>query len=280
MLGIVVVSYRSDERTIRFVQEELHKVLLPHRIVVVDNGATVQEAASLAARLGDTVTAVLPAENGGFAKGNNLGVRYLNALEKMDAFLFVNNDIRFESPDVVEHLFEKLHAHPEAGAAGPEIVGLDGRRQSPEAYLGLWDRYVLMDLSTPFLSRERKARRFLLDYAENAGEGAHYKLMGSCLMVSAEAFVRAGMFDENTFLYAEEPILSERMAAIGKCQYFCPSVRVVHEHGATISTHHSRWKMRKMQLTSMLYYYRTYRGYARWQTALAGAVYLILNGLK
>ena len=75
MIGIVIVSYRSDDLTVRFIREELSKVSLPYRIVVVDNGADETEASALAARIPEAV--VLPAENKGFAAGNNLGVRWL-----------------------------------------------------------------------------------------------------------------------------------------------------------------------------------------------------------
>ena len=261
MLGIVIVSYKSDDATLRFVREELRDISVPSRIVIVDNGAGPEEAAALAARL-DGLAEVIPSENGGFAKGNNKGVRHLLPKGEMDAFLFVNNDIRFVTADSIGKLYARLMDIPEAGAIGPEVVGTDGRRQSPEAYQGLWDKYVWMPLSTPFLPKEKKARRFSLDYASRAGEGFHYKLMGSCLMVDAKAFLDAGMFDENTFLYAEEPILSERLAAIGKGCYFFPSVQVIHEHGATISRHHDRKRVREMLFDSLAYYYRTYKGYS------------------
>ena len=38
MLGIVIVNYRSDALTSRFVREELSRIRLPHVTVVVDNG--------------------------------------------------------------------------------------------------------------------------------------------------------------------------------------------------------------------------------------------------
>ena len=65
MIGIVIVSYRSDDRTVSFVREQLSRVSEPHRIVVVDNGASAEEAAALAARIPEAI--VIPAENRGFA---------------------------------------------------------------------------------------------------------------------------------------------------------------------------------------------------------------------
>ena len=271
MLGIVIVSYQSDERTVAFVREELSKVGIPHQTVIVDNGASPEEAEALGARLPGIQ--VIAAGNVGYARGNNLGARWLREHVRPDWILFANNDIRFESDRVVETLTETLAAHPEAGVVGPEVVGLDGLRQSPEPYMGLWKRYVWMYLSSPFLSLKRKQKVFDLDYPAQAQEGFHYKLSGSFLMVDAEAFFRVGMFDENTFLYAEENILSERLDAIGKGCWFCPSVRVIHEHGRTVNAHFRSRETALMQFRSMAYYYTRYKGYSCLSVVLARWVF-------
>ena len=140
MLGVVIVSYRSDDLTVRFVREELAKVTIPHRVVVVANGYDAARAQQLADRIPEAV--VLPAENRGFAAGNNLGVKWLEEHDRPTYILLTNNDIRFRSERVVETLVETAVAHPEAGAVGPEIIGPDGNRQGPEPYMSLWDRYV------------------------------------------------------------------------------------------------------------------------------------------
>ena len=214
MIGIVVVSYRSDDRTTAFVNGELPKIGVPYTVVVVANGASPAEADALAARLPGV--RVLPAGNGGYAKGNNLGAQWLKDHFAVSHILFSNDDVAIRSGNLAEVLLDVCRLHPEIGAIGPEVVGPDGIRQSPEPYYGLWKRYVWMYLSTFFLSKTKKRRLFQLDYAEEALEGVHYRLSGSFLLVDAAAFFQAGMFDENTFLYAEENILSERLAKIGK----------------------------------------------------------------
>ena len=278
MVGIVVVSYRSADRTAAFVLEELSKVEIPHRIVVVDNGATPEEAEALAARLPGVK--VIAADNGGYARGNNLGAQWLRENVHPTHILFANDDVRLASDGVVEALVDKASGNPQIGAIGPEVVGLDGLRQSPEPYMGLWKRYVWMRFCTPFMSKARKRKVFCLDYPEEAAEGFHYKLSGSFLLVDTEAFFQAGMFDENTFLYAEENILSERLAKIGKGFWFCPSVRVVHEHGKTVNAHYPGDCPALLQFHSMAYYYRQYRGYSRLSTGLAGLIYRSFLRLK
>ena len=278
MIGIVIVSYRSDDRTVAFVRDQLSRVSEPHRIVVVDNGATAEEAAALAARIPEAV--VIPAENRGFAAGNNLGARFLEKTVQPDYILFTNNDIEFPESGVVEALVRTAEAHPEAGAVGPAVVGLDGKRQGPEPYQGLWKCFVWMYLCTPFLKADTKRRLFDLDYPEQAEEGPHYKLSGSFLLVRMADFLKAGGFDEETFLYAEENILSDRFSRMGKCFYFVPSVSVLHRHGETIGASYDARRRSLLQFDSMGYYYRTYRGYPRWMVALVRRLFSVVLQIR
>ena len=247
---------------------------MPYRLVVVDNGGDEARARALEECTG---AEVLVRPNDGFAAGSNAGAE---ALKDVDYLLFTNSDLHLASDNVVEALVTKLEADPEIGVIGPEVVGLDGRRQSPEPYMGLWDRYVWMYLSTPFLSKEAKRRKFLLDASEEAQEGCHYRVMGSFFLCRREDWERAGGMDPHTFLYAEESILSERMNAIGKKVYFLPSVTVVHEHGATIRSHIDRTKAAWLRFQSDAYFYRRYKGYPAWQTTLAGWIYRLILSVK
>ena len=60
------------------------------------------------------------------------------------------------------------------------------------------------------MSLKRKQMRFNLNYAQNAQEGYHYKVMGSFFMLRAKDFFDCGEMDPHTFLFAEETILTER----------------------------------------------------------------------
>jgi GT2 family glycosyltransferase len=278
MIGVVVVSYHSDDLTVRFVRDQLGRITLPCRIVVVDNGATAQEAEALQQRIPEAV--VLPAENKGFAVGNNIGIRYLLEHGRPDRILLANNDVVFVTERVVETLAEVLDTHPDVGIVGPEVVGPDGRRQGPEPYQGMWKRYFWMYVSTPFLSRKAKRRLFDLDYAEQAAEGRHDKLVGAFMLADTDALVQAGLFDEGTFLYAEENILSDRMAAIGKYCWFCPSVRVLHDHGQTVGRNFSTRRQDLLQWESMSYYYRKYRGYSAFSVRVLSVLFRMILSVK
>ena len=275
MLGIVIVNYRDYDRTAQFIREELTRIRIPYRLVVIDNGGSEEAARAFSQRTG---CRVLPRANDGFAAGCRSGVEALDP--DVDVVLFTNTDIRFASDRVVEPLIEKLTSCAEIGIIGPEIIGPDGVRQSPEPYAGLWNRYVWMYLTTPFLRPQRKRELFRLDYSAQAEEGFHYKLMGSFFLCRREDWDRCGGMDPHTFLYAEEAILSERMLRIGKKAYFLPSVTVIHEHGAVIGNHIRHRRAAWLQFESEAYYYRQYKGYSRLSVQLAGWLYRLILQLK
>ena len=96
MLVIVIVSYKNNRRTIQYVREELSKIVLPHRIVIVNNGSTIEESRELSNELGAELLSVqdVPSvanrifvinnpQNSGFAIGNNIGARM--AMDYLDA---------------------------------------------------------------------------------------------------------------------------------------------------------------------------------------------------
>ena len=291
MVAIVVVNYKTDELTISYVMTELSKVFVSHKTVVVNNAATEESNARLCSGLGAKLVKdlsedaqgdvfVLPSpDNLGYAKGNNLGAEFCMKHFCPDFILFSNNDIQFQDDDVVERLVEKMNEIPEAGAIGPKVVGLDGKLQSPYPYKSFWAREVWMYWSSLFYSKEKKASKFQLDYQQNAKEGFHYYVMGSFILVRASDFAACGMFDQNTFLYAEEPILSERMAAIHRKMYYYPEVSVLHAHGVTTSRTAAK-KSRDWQFESDLYYYRKYRNVSRPMVCLGRMTHFLMKCSK
>lgn len=293
MLAIIIVNYKNEQKTIDYVKQELSKIKINHKIVIVNNGATEQSdhtlTDSLDACLVHDIDKNYPScpcyiisnpENSGFAQGNNLGATFAKNHFRPDFILFSNNDIRFITENVVEQLIAKLQVTPTAGMIGPKVIGLKGEQQSPEPYFPFWDNYILIYLFSPFVSIQYKRNRFKMDYAEHAKEGFHYKIMGSFFIVRAQDFYSCGMMDSNTFLFNEEVILSERMQRIGKLVYYDPEVSILHEHGKTIQKYNSKIRIRNLMFESASYYYRTYKKVSPISIFIGNIVKLLLNILK
>lgn len=269
-LSVIVINYKMEALTVAYVREELSRLSVPHKTIIINNAATDESNLALCSGLNATLVddysnidvtqdiyVLSSADNLGFARGNNLGAEFCRKAFASDYLLFSNNDIELPSPDVAQRLMEVLDTHPDAGVAGPKVVGLDGKEQGPFPHDSCWEREVWRHWATFFYSKQKHAQRFRLNYGQQAKEGFHHHVHGSFFMVRAEDFYACGMMDPNTFLYAEEKILAQRMKAIGRKMYYYPQRSVVHMHGAT-TNRYSRRRSYDWQFESNLYYYRTY----------------------
>lgn len=268
-LASIIVNYKSEERTIKYIKEELQsKCNLSQVIIIVNNGATEESTKKLcnnlhAYRVNDitchipfsTIYVIHNINNSGFARGNNLGVDFVSEHFNVKYILFSNNDIRFIVPNVIELLIDKLKSHPDVGVIGPKVIGLDGNCQSPNEYVPFWTEMVgqYWERFIPFYHIKHFNQN-------NATEGYYYRIMGSFFIVRYNDFIKCGKFDSNTFLYGEEAILSERMNTIGKRNYYLPTVAVLHEHGTTTTKYLKQIKGNFIAFNSLSYYYQHYKG--------------------
>lgn len=272
MLGIIIVNYKTIERTAQYVREEIVKIKTPHKVVIVNNACTEEHNKTLSRACGaywvpqsgeidpDAGLFVLGAkENLGYARGNNLGVEFLRAHFDVDYLLFSNNDIVLKDEDVVERLIEKLEENNDIGLIGPSIINLDGKHTNPYIRPSIWRHLIVPNLFMPLLILTRQRNRMSI-VDRSIGDGYCYRLGGCFMMTRTDLFDKAGMFDPATFLYCEEPILSERYLNIGMKSYYLGAVAVIHDHGFTAKQTHQVAQIRKMDFDSQLYYFRKYRG--------------------
>lgn len=268
-VGIVIVSYHNPEMTIRYVTQELPKLLTPYTVVVVNVASTCKDSKKLADRCGlhyvenmQIVKSsqvqgylILAEENLGYARGNNLGVHFLNSIGTFSYYLFSNDDIEIKSPAILEVLKQKMKERQDIGCIGPRIIGVDGHDQSPhDNYISPY-RHIGWRLF-PFLRKKKKTNMEMFTMVQQDARFTYW-VCGAFMMVDAAAFMKAGMFDEHTFLYYEEVIFSERLKRIGKRTYYEPSVTVLHYEGGSSTASSDRKK--KIEKTSREYYYKEYR---------------------
>ena len=293
MVGVIIVNYHNQPMTIHFTKNELAKLPDDLNVVIVNNDATVQSDHELVTALDAEVVnlelfrksasgvyVISSQENLGFAKANNLAVNFINRYLKNEYLLCANNDVILLDTYIIRQLINKLEVDSQIGMIGPRIEGVKGEKQSPFPYQSFWDRYVRMYLYTPFLSQEKKADRFGLNYSEKASEGFHYRIMGSFFMMRLADYNAIEGMDPNTFLYAEEMILSERLKKINKGVYYYPEAFVQHIHGATTHKSMSSDSILAEQMKSECYYYHQYLHVPKWELLIGCHLYKYIQFLK
>lgn len=265
-IGIVVVSYHNEAMTFKYVTEQLSRLTTQYTLVVVNNDSTRERSQKMAKDcnlifVDGNFEQVQPGqgyflwtkENLGYAKGNNLGVNFLNGIGKYTHFLFSNDDIEIKQSNILNIMVEKMSKDKNIGAIGPRVVGLDGHDQSPHDFYVSPYRMIGWKM-LPFLRRNNK-HNDQSDLFKPVSRFTYW-VQGSFMLVNAAVFNEIGMFDENTFLYYEEPILAEKMLQIGKRMYFDSDVEIVHYEGGSTKRNP---KKEKIEMESRIYYMSKYK---------------------
>lgn len=267
VVSAIVLNYLSWEQTVVTVEDLLVQSGVRLDVVVVDNASPNDSLERLRRRFGgeERVRVLASGHNGGYASGNNCGVRWRLAQDgggaaggtacPPDHLLIVNNDVRLPERHTVASLAAFAAAHPDAGMVGPRVVTSAGFPQGP--YRRPHPLLCCLRYGLPIVPLVHRLFRRL--WRQRSARPC-YALVGACLLLPAAAFVEAGLFDEATFLGAEEYILAERFRARGLRSYYVPAVGVVHEHGlSAIRRTGGETRYLAAGVASMAYYFRRYQ---------------------
>ena len=235
-VAIVIVNYRTPKLTIQCLASlRGEKDLLPSlRITVVDGGSGDGSADELARAINspayrDWVSLLALPINGGFGWANNQAILTLANDASPPEFIHVlNPDTEIEKSAVAE-LVRELQAHPRCGAAGSQLLSIDGSTAaSAFPFPSKGHEFVNASHS------ERMGRMFgvgarSLQPATSSEVGW---VTGASVMFRSAALRETGLFDDGFFLYFEEVELMYRMRERGWDIRHVPRSRVVHVEGA------------------------------------------------
>ena len=205
---IVIVAYGSPD----LLRAALAPLTGRYAVTVVDNSSlpAIREVTEAAGgRYLD------PGHNGGFGAGVNYALAN-RQLPGRDVLLL--NPDAVVLPDDVDRLHRGLRADLRAASAGPVQVGMDGAparvRWPYPSPLGSWVEAVGLGRLRPVPTE----RSFVI---------------GSLLLLRAEALAEVGGFDERFFLYAEETDWALRATHRGWRHLVVQQARAVHVGGGT-----------------------------------------------
>lgn len=268
MVGIVILNYNNAGRTADCLESILKHNSAPVRVAVVDNASTDDSVEMLKVWQNghpDVFELIVSPENGGYARGNNLGLEYFGKDEDVDKVLILNNDVIF-TEDIIPTLSGFIDDYPEAGLVSPLLCCRDGRtpdstcaRRDCSVREIIWTYLLYFTDIAGILSHFSQKRKMLLADPKllRQSQVAIELPSGSCMMIRKELFREIGWFDPNTFLYYEENILYRKLLAEGKQNYMLPGISCIHLGGETTNkVAHNASYMRSSKASG--YYYATH----------------------
>lgn len=241
-IAIIIVNYNSWQHTINCLDSVRKSVNsgLKIKIFLIDNNSSDKSSIKINSYLSEekalTVDFIQSTENRGFSAGNNLGLK--KALdEEFDFFMILNNDTLLEK-DIFAASIRFFDIHDDCSVI---VVHTRKSAEKRELYCTR-TRPCLMNLlflyHTPFWNKEwfpGYKKHYMLD-KDFTKPFPVYAGSGACLVFKKEFFDATGLFDENTFLFAEEFIVGEKCIQAGLKTYFMPEPTLIHIGGQSTKT--------------------------------------------
>ena len=188
---IILLNYNSYEDTIECVESiaESEKEL-NYKIIIVDNNSTDDSKEKLA---NDLNYIYLQAnENGGFAKGNNIGIKY--AMENgADYILLLNNDTIIEK-NSISKMIKEIEKRQNVGAIGCRIMYYDNKKLIN--YNGGKINWLKASTIHEDYKKEYKTNGQDFKYTEF--------ITGCCMLIKKEVIEKVGLLPEEYFMYYED----------------------------------------------------------------------------
>ncbi len=244
MLGIIIINYNTYEKTVDCVDSIKRTYNGDYKIYLLDNASNNESAQILEGKYtdDDNVRLVISDKNLGYARGNNLCLK----MAKEDGCKYVvisNNDIVYKDR-ALEFLLDEIQKE-DVLLVGPKVIHPGGDSQKTVKYKApSFIEYRMFETyASAFFKKQLAKRREVPTSAQDV-----YWIAGCTFIVDVEKFEKIGFFDEYTFLYFEEYIISEKAKSNNLRLRYCPRAEVLHYHGYSmggalnITTRSANWK--------------------------------------
>lgn len=278
-LGIVIVNYNTSA-LLKACLQSIRQSEGDYKIqtCVVDN-ASADDSVSMVQTVFPEVALIASAENGGFSRANNLGLKHFGFGGGQNGntpryALLLNPDTEL-SPHALATMIQFMDETPSAGAVGPKLLLTDGsldlacRRSFPSPEISF---YRMTGLSKLFPASPRFGR-YNLTFIDPNELIEVDSVVGAFMMVRREAIAQAGLMDETYFMYGEDLDWAYEIKKHGWKIFYNPNATVLHVKRA--SSRRSVKAQVEFYRAMKIFYYKHYEANtARWLH------YLIMAGIQ
>jgi GT2 family glycosyltransferase len=231
-LLVVIVNYRTASLTIDCLRSLAGEVgAAAARVVITDNLSGDDSIKRIATAIDENGWAswasLLPLDrNGGFAYGNNAGIRpAMESADPPDYVLLLNPDTVVR-PGALTALLNFMDNNPKVGIAGSRLEHPDETPQRSafrfHSIASEFESGMRLGLVSRLLSRKVVAPPVPTDTC------ATDWVAGASMIIRRQVFEQIGLMDEGYFMYFEEVDFCLRAKRAGWPCWYVPASRVVH----------------------------------------------------
>lgn len=246
-VSFLILHYQTIDDTIQCVTSILKNIdYKNYNIVIVDNGSMNDSGKELSEKYKnlENVDIIISEKNLGFAKGNNLGLRYLKNNYNPDFVIMLNNDTLIKQSnfiEIIKNTYEKEKFH----VLGPKIISLKDKRNQNPMYNILEEereiKKIILQYKIVLVLNYMKIDNFLRIFPHKKNNdikrnSKNYMLNGSCLIFSKDYLNNYDGLYDKTFLYAEEDILYYICKRDKLKMLYSPDLEIYHKEDSSTNS--------------------------------------------
>ncbi|MDX1415724.1 MAG: glycosyltransferase family 2 protein [Candidatus Promineifilaceae bacterium] len=252
-LSIITVSWNVCQLLrdcLQSVEDQRYNLNL--EMIVVDAGSS-DGSPAMVRKDFPWVKLIESAENLGFPRGNNMGIRHAQGRH----ILLLNPDTLILE-DALSKMVKFLDQYIGIGGLGAQLLNADltvqsSRRRFPTFWTALFESTWLQDVAPKKLMQTYYAQ----DLANDEINDVDW-VTGACLMVPKRVIDHVGLLDEAYFMYSEELDWCRRIKEAGWRIVYFPEAKIVHYVGKSseqaVTERHINFQRAKLR------YFRKYHG--------------------
>lgn len=251
----LILNYINIDDTINCVKTIMSKCSnYNYKIVIVDNGSNNKSCEKLNKiyKGNEKVKLIKSQENLGFAKGNNLGFKYIKDNLYPDFIIMCNSDTNLLQDDFLELVYDEFKKS-KFDVLGPKILLPSGKinnvklkiptKIEVKKMLACYKReYItsLLFIYKPYLffknSLKKIMRKKNIKQRDVNKRYENIVLHGSFLIFSKKYIDMFDGIDDRTFLYKEEELLAIRLKRNNLLSIYNPDIIIFHNEDGSLNS--------------------------------------------
>ena len=234
-VSIIILNWNGLEDTMECL-ESLRNLTYPnYEVIVVDNASEGDDVKVLREKFGEYIHLIENDDNYGFARGNNIGIRY--CLERGTDYIFLLNNDTIVDADFLGRLVEVAETDEMIGIASPMIYWYN---QPDKIQFGGRLRINLLK-GTVTAMKEKEASKTTIgsDVAS-----------GAAMLIKKTTVERIGLLPEEYFFGVEDVDYSIKTRRAGFKIVYIPRAKIWHKRARSVV---------KVGLTKIKYHFWSYQ---------------------
>lgn len=224
-IAVLILNWNTSEYLKKFLPSVLGTTYANKQVYVIDNNSS-DDSIEMLENSFPEVNIIRMFANEGYATGYNLCLSQVNA----DYYLLVNSDIEV-TPSFIEPVITLMESDTMIGICQPKLLSIDDREKFE--YAGACGGWI-DQLGFPF-TRGRILLTIEKDESQYDDIERIFWATGACMFLKSDVYKKIGGFYDYYYMHQEDIDLCWRAQNAGYKIYVCPTSKVYHIGGGSLS---------------------------------------------